>query len=238
MNRFHSIARKVFSWFTGVMAAICLLITLIGIAEEDGVQGSIKFIFNLSLLFAVPAIIIAIVAIKEWISELKKNGLTINSYLKTTKKKISTSQINNTGSLSNQLLNGGFCGIKIGDNYKMVLSRMVHLGLINKEESDKYRKEYEEWNMFNQFKSTLKLKGVDNIIFSVSMHNGRLDYIYIDVFKNEDGLKTIDTMYQSLCKNHGTPLFDKESNLLNWKDRTSNVVYTISPEGLIIGEGW
>lgn len=128
-------------------------------------------------------------------------------------------------SICHHLTHGEICGFIIGNHYKIVVQRLEDFGLITENIKN-------NWSERTSSFSTKFIDGLKELTFV--FENGKLRYIYLDFPNDNQGAWGWKQIYDSLCKNYGEPLFDREAKLFNWT--YSNTIYTLGEESLVVGK--
>lgn len=127
----------------------------------------------------------------------------------------------------------GCMGINLGDSWKFVLSRMLHLKLITKETFMEYHKEYEEFigDPFMEvgyFKSEEHFHNVKDLEFDV--RNGVLESVHITFIGEQyDTNSILEIVQYKLTRKYGTPLENKDGgHFFMWMDKATGHMLILS----------
>jgi hypothetical protein len=127
----------------------------------------------------------------------------------------------------------GCMGINLGDSWKSVLSRMLHLKLITKETSIKYQKKYEEYigdpfMEVGHFKSEEHFNNVKDFEFVV--RHGVLESVQITFIGEQyDTNSIMEIVQHKLTRKYGTPLENKDGDhFFMWMDRATGHMLILS----------
>ena len=128
-------------------------------------------------------------------------------------------------SICQHLNYGEVCGINVGSHYSIVTQKLLDFGLITEHIKN-------TWNDKTTGFSSKCIDGIKELKFV--FEDSKLRYIYIDLYNDNQGAWAWKNLYNSLYANYEEPLYDKEAGLFNWT--CGNTIYTLSEEGLIVGQ--
>jgi hypothetical protein len=127
----------------------------------------------------------------------------------------------------------GCMGINLGDSWEFVLSRMLHLKLITKETSIKYKNKYKEYigDPFMEvgyFKSEEHFNNVKDLEFVV--RHGVLESVQITFIGEQyDTNSIMEIVQHKLTRKYGTPLENKDGDhFFMWMDRATKHMLILS----------
>ena len=129
----------------------------------------------------------------------------------------------------------GCMGINLGDSWKHVLSRMLHLNLISKKKFKEYHMGYEEWigDSFMEisagcFSSEEHFNNIQNLEFVV--RHGVLNRVNIELAGEQQDINTIMKIVKNkITRKFGTPLENNDGNhFFMWIDKRTGHMLTLS----------